>query len=185
MKKRPLTIFILLFFTLYGNTGYAAFPVKWMDTTTELSPKMVNKVNTGIADAVAEVHVHRSVLSKLITHVSDRYHHYRSQVQKYRNMAILFCIVCLGLHRLYMGYTITGIMQLIAEVLGIAAIFTFAFFGHTLVLSYALYYVAAVFLWQMWDLFRLLTGKMNPKNGYFVNDLKHIRRRNNRVRDGF
>ena len=180
MKKLLLIISILWASVLLHLPAYAAFPIKTITTAPAGTPD-----NGNTATVVAVNTEIRESNNSILTPAPDRNYHYRPQKLRYRNMAILFCIVCLGLHRLYLGYTYTGLAQLTGEIIAVAALLSFAYLGSTLVLGYLLYYAGAMLVWQIIDLIHLLRGKLQPKHGYYTNDHRLWRRHRHGVKNGF
>jgi TM2 domain-containing membrane protein YozV len=82
---------------------------------------------------------------------------------KSQSVALILGLVSLlllfgfGLHRFYLGYIMTGILQLLLTLVG--ALLIVVFVGYFILL--------AVFIWTLIDVIRIITGSLKPKNGQY------------------
>jgi len=176
--NRVLCFFVIsLWLSTATVPARAAFPIR----------HIVSVENTIDAAANSETNTVSVKTDKVQQHLQPgRFYHYRQDKPKYRNVAILYCMVCMGLHRLYMGYTGIGIAQLIALPIAVAALLTWAYFsGPFYLLGYGLYYCAAMLVWQVWDFIRLKRGALQPRHGFFTNDRSLWRRHKHGVKNRF
>lgn len=178
VKLKPI---VFTFFMFIGciTSLYAAFPIKKI-TTNESKPTLNNDADNIINNGQI---AHRSFFSKIL-HIHDKgnYHYKERRPRKLSTAIILnalgFFTGLLGLHRLYLGYTMEGVLQLsggIAFELGVLAIFFIDVFSifETVTIPFYIYflfaYAGVMAIWQIIDLIRLAIGDLKPKNGNYQN----------------
>ena len=186
MRFQKVMLCLLLCLTMVKS--HAAFPVK------VIKQVQVSAIAANTAGIPAAIIPARSFLPRLFSHwqgdgVAARPRH--KVVIRSRTMASLLCglfifpftYYCFGVHRLYLGYTWQGLLQMTMPYIGFAAaalllssFATISIAGAIGIITLAAVMAVGALVWQISDYSRIRSGRLQPKWGYYRDDVKRVRR---------
>ena len=157
---------------------YAAFKKAPVEVQTTLPAKTLTTAGNSVKAINAFTGIHlsarqqRQLTRKAIwAGFKQSFRRTPSGSSKSQLAALLLCLFLgsLGIHRFYLGYTVIGILQLLAFLL-LPGIVLVAFLASTTATTFGLFPLLVLLAFSAWilvDLIRIITGDLQPKNSTY------------------
>lgn len=180
MFQRIITI-LLFCLTIVMPGSYAALPIITHTTAAPATPT-TNITNTDQGSATAALPGNEVEQTEAQGNDGNEQRP-RAIKNKRRGVAILLAVLGLfyiqGLHRLYLGHTVTGLIMMLGPAVSIGLGALIAALLGTSILGVAIVVLVcswlAVYVWQIVDLARIGSGKLRPKWGYYQDEVDRVK----------